>query len=79
MRIYPINGNRSAERTTLTLARLARETSNDKIAVILDNARFHHAKAVTDSYVPGQAREHIAPMPSATTSRARQLHHPKET
>ena len=36
--------------------RLQRETDErKKIAVVLDNARFHHARALTDLYAPGQA------------------------
>ena len=33
-----------------------------KIAVVLDNARFHHAKALTDLYAPGRALERITPI-----------------
>ena len=59
MKIYPIEGNQNAEQITLAMARLMRETENEKIAVVLDNAGFHHAKAVTDLYEPGQALERI--------------------
>ena len=62
MKIYPIEGNQNAEQITLVMARLARETENKKIAVVLDNAGFHHAKAVTDLYEPGQALERIKPI-----------------
>ena len=62
MKIYPIEGNQNAEQITLAMARLVRETENDKIAVVLDNAGFHHAKAVTDLYEPGQALERIKPI-----------------
>ncbi|MBF0697837.1 IS630 family transposase [Actinomyces bowdenii] len=62
MRIYPIEGDQNAEQTTLALAGLARETQNDNIAIVLDNARFHHAKAVTSLYEPGQALERITPI-----------------
>lgn len=62
MRIYPIEGNQNAEQITLALARLVRETANDKIAVVLDNAGFHHAKAATDLYEPGQALARIRPI-----------------
>ena len=42
------------------MGRLARETDEGKkIAVVLDNARFHHAKALNDLYAPGQALERI--------------------
>ena len=62
MRVYPIKGNQNAEQTSLALTRLARETANDNVAVVLDNARFHHAKAVTDLYAPGQTLERITPI-----------------
>ena len=62
MKIHPIEGNQHAERITLTMARLARETENEKIAVVLDDAGFHHAKAVTDLYEPGQVLERIKPI-----------------
>ena len=61
MKIHPIEGNQNAERITLAMARLVRGTENDKIAVVLDDAGFHHAKAVTDLYEPGQALERIKP------------------
>jgi len=38
--------------------RLQRETGR-KIAVVLDNARFHHAKALTDLYAPGHNPTYI--------------------
>ena len=45
------------------MGRLARETDEGKkIAVVLDNARFHHAKALTDLYAPGRALERITPI-----------------
>lgn len=62
MRIYPIEGNQNAEQITLALSRLVRETDNDKIAVVLDSAGFHHARAGTDLYRPGQALERITPI-----------------
>ena len=62
MKVYPIEGNQNAEWITLAMARLTRETENDKIAVVLDNAGFHHAKTVTDLYEPGQALERIKPI-----------------
>ena len=63
MRIYPIEGNQNAEQTDLMMDRLARETDEEKkIAVVLDNARFHHAKALNDLYAPGQALERITPI-----------------
>ena len=63
MRIYPIEGNQNAEQITLMMDRLARETDEGKkIAVVLDNARFHHAKALNNLYAPGQALERITPI-----------------
>ena len=62
MKIYPIEGNQNAEQITLVMARPVRETENEKIAVVLDNAGFYHAKAVTDLYEPGQALERITPI-----------------
>ena len=62
MKIYPIEGNQNAEQITLAMARLVRETENEKIAVVLDNAGFHHAKAVTELYEPGQELERIKPI-----------------
>ena len=63
MRIYPIEGNQNAEQITLMMGRLARETDEGKkIAVVLDNARLHHAKALTDLYAPGRALERITPI-----------------
>ena len=45
------------------MGRLARETDEGKkIAVVLDNARFHHAKTLTDLYAPGRALERITPI-----------------
>jgi len=62
MKIHTIEGNQNAEQITLAMTRLMRETENEKIAVVLDNAGFHHAKAVTDLYEPGQALERIKPI-----------------
>ena len=44
VKLYPIEGNRNTEQTIGALERLQRETETGKIAVVLDNARFHHAK-----------------------------------
>ncbi|WP_455130563.1 transposase [Propionibacterium acidifaciens] len=38
------------------------EHSTEKIAVVLDNARFHHAKALTDLHEPGRLLERITPI-----------------
>ncbi|MFC2624188.1 MAG: transposase [Propionibacterium acidifaciens] len=44
------------------MERPQRETETGKIAVVLDNARFHHAKALTALYEPGQLLERIMPI-----------------
>jgi transposase len=62
MKIYPIDGKQNAEQVILMMGRLQRETKNDKIAVVLDNARFHHAKALTTLFGPGQALDRITPI-----------------
>ena len=62
VKLYPIEGNQNTEQTILALERLQRETGTGKIAVVLDNARFHHAKALTGLYEPGQLLERITPI-----------------
>ena len=62
VKLYPIEGNRNTEQTIGALERLQRETEAGKIAVVLDNARFHHAKALTGLYEPGQLLERITPV-----------------
>ncbi|WP_455130928.1 IS630 family transposase [Propionibacterium acidifaciens] len=62
VKLYPIEGNQNTEQTILALERLQRETETEKIAVVLDNARFHHAKALTGLYEPGQLLERITPV-----------------
>ena len=59
---YPIEGNQNTEQTILALERLQRETETEKIAVVLDNARFHHAKALTALHEPGRLLERITPI-----------------
>jgi transposase len=45
------------------LDRLRRETSSGKkIAIVLDNASFHHAKDLFSLFAPGQALESITPI-----------------
>jgi transposase len=61
-KIYPIDGNQNAEQITFMLARLQRETPKVKIAVVLDNARFHHAKALVNLFEPGQDLDRITPI-----------------
>ena len=60
--LYPIEGNRNTEQTILAPDLLQRETEAEKIAVVLDNARFHHAKALTGLYEPGRLLERITPI-----------------
>ena len=62
MKIYPLEGNQNAEQIIFAMERLQRETSNDKIALVLDNAGFHHAKALTSLFEPGQVLDHITPI-----------------
>jgi transposase len=63
MKIYPIMGQQNTEQVTFMLARLQRETSaGKKIAVVLDNASFHHAKDLSALFAPGQALESITPI-----------------
>ena len=59
VKLYPIEGNQNTEQTILALDRLQRETREEKIAVVLDNARFHHAKMLTGLHEPGQLLERI--------------------
>lgn len=62
MKLYPITGNQNTEQIILALDQLQRETNNTQIAVVLDNAGFHHAKTLTDLYQPGQPLERITPI-----------------
>ena len=62
VKLYPIEGNQNTEQTILALERLQRETEAEKITVVLDNARFHHAKALTALYEPGRLLERITPV-----------------
>ena len=59
---YPIEGNQNTEQTILAPDLLQRETGTEKIAVVLDNARFHHAKALTGLHEPGRLLERIMPI-----------------
>ena len=62
VKLYPIEGNQNTEQTILALERLQRETEAGKIAVVPDNARSHHAKALTGLYEPGRLLERITPI-----------------
>ena len=59
VKLYPIEGNRNTEQTILAPDLLQRETEAEKIAVVLDNARSHHARALTGLHEPGQLLERI--------------------
>ncbi|WP_269210593.1 transposase [Propionibacterium acidifaciens] len=56
---YPTEQNRDTWQTTLALDRLQRETEAGKIAVVPDNARPHHARALTGLHGPGRLLERI--------------------
>ena len=56
---YPTEGNQNTEQTILAPDLLQRETETEKIAVVLDNARSHHARALTGLHQPGQLLERI--------------------
>ena len=60
--LYPIEGNQNTEQTIGARERLQRETEAGKIAVVLDNARPHHAKALTGLHGPGRLLERITPI-----------------
>ena len=62
VKLYPIEGNQNTEQIILALERLQRETKTDRLAVVLDNARFHHAKALTGRHEPGRLLERITPI-----------------
>lgn len=62
MKVYPVEGQQNAEQSILALARLQRETPGKRIAVVLDNASFHHAKDLTKLFSPGEALERITPV-----------------
>lgn len=59
VKVYPIEGNQNTEQILSCLTRLACETDNDKIAVVLDNAGFHHAKALKEKLGPGGQLENL--------------------
>ena len=56
---YPTEQNRDTWQTTLALDLLQRETEAGKIAVVPDNARPHHARALTGLHGPGRLLERI--------------------
>ena len=59
---YPTEQNRNTWQTTLAPDPLQRETEAGKIAVVPDNARSHHAKALTGLHGPGRLLERITPI-----------------
>ncbi|WP_455130940.1 transposase [Propionibacterium acidifaciens] len=59
---HPTEQNQNTEQTTLAPGRLQRETGTGKTAVVLDNARPHHARALTDLHEPGRLLERITPV-----------------
>ena len=59
---YPTEGNQNTWQTILAPDRLQRETETEKIAVVPDNARPHHAKALTALHEPGRLLERITPI-----------------
>lgn len=62
MKIYPIDGQQNTEQIIFMMARLQRETPGKKIAVVLDNASFHHAGDLARLFSPGEALERITPV-----------------
>ena len=59
---YPTEGNQNTEQTILAPDLLQRETETEKIAVVPDNARSHHEKALTGLHEPGRLLERITPV-----------------
>ena len=59
---HPTEQNRNTDQTILAPERLQRETGTGKIAVVPDNARSHHAKALTGLHEPGRLLERITPI-----------------
>ena len=56
---YPIEQNQNTWQTTLAPDLLQRETEAGKTAVVPDNARPHHARALTGLHEPGRLLERI--------------------
>ncbi|BDA64995.1 IS630 family transposase [Actinomyces capricornis] len=68
MKVYPIEGNQNAEQIIMALTRLIKQTGTGKIAVVLDNAGLHHARALKEMLKPGGQFENlrlIYPLPYA--------------
>ena len=62
VKLYPIEQNRNTWQTTLAPDPLQQETGTGKTAVVPDNARPHHARALTALYEPGRLLERITPI-----------------
>jgi len=62
MKIYPIYGQQNTENIIGALTRLQRETPQQKIAVVLDNASFHTAAELKNLFAKGQELERITPI-----------------
>lgn len=58
VRVYPLEGGQNTEQVSLALARLVHETGS-RTAVVLDNAGFHHAKALKSMLAPGGPLENL--------------------
>ena len=59
---HPTEQNQNTWQTIGALDLLQRETETGKIAVVPDNARSHHAKALTGLHEPGRLLERITPI-----------------
>jgi len=57
MKVYPIDGRQNTEQIIFALARLQRETSQEKIAVVVDNASFHRSEELMAFLEPGNSLE----------------------
>ena len=62
VKLYPIEQNRDTWQTILAPDLLQRETEAGKVAVVLDDARSHHARALTGLHEPGRLLERITPI-----------------
>ena len=59
---HPTEQNQNTWQTTLAPDLLQHETGTGKIAVVPDNARPHHARALTGLHEPGRLLERITPV-----------------
>ena len=62
VKLYPIEQNQNTWQTTLAPDLLQHETGTGKVAVVLDDARSHHARALTGLHEPGRLLERITPI-----------------